>query len=186
MSVSKQARETYNSRIVGGEVFLSCTRWQCKMFVVLDGSKGIHKWNIKRHYDTVLCSKSAADASNLSIFTLCHVHCGLRCATSSWGHIEYMIADACITLYCSSRDTSILWYAKSKWGRQHRAVLPTYQQESAAAFGHYTWKPALFKYSWYRHNYQGSYRTNAIWILMNRLCSYLLNSFRALKVTVYN
>ena len=45
--------------------------------------KGTHKWNIKRHYDTVLCSKSAADAANLSIFTLRHVHCGLRCATSS-------------------------------------------------------------------------------------------------------
>ena len=56
--------------------------------------EGTHKWNIKRHYDTVLCSKSAADAANLSIFTLRHVHCGLRCATSSWGHIENMIADA--------------------------------------------------------------------------------------------
>ena len=42
----------------------------------------------------VLCSKSAADTANLSIFTLRHVHCGLRCATSSLGHIEYMIADA--------------------------------------------------------------------------------------------
>ena len=61
--------------------------------------KVTHKWNIKVHYDTVLCSKSAADAANLSIFTLRHVHCGLRCATSSWGHIEYMIADACTRSY---------------------------------------------------------------------------------------
>ena len=30
-------------------------------------------------------------------FSHCHVHCGLCCATSSWGHIEYMIADACYT-----------------------------------------------------------------------------------------
>ena len=29
-------KETYISRIVGGEEFLLCTRWQCKMFVVLD------------------------------------------------------------------------------------------------------------------------------------------------------
>ena len=36
MSLSKQAREKYISRIVEGEVFLLCTRWQCKMFVVLD------------------------------------------------------------------------------------------------------------------------------------------------------
>ena len=57
--------------------------------------KGTHKCNIKRHYDTVLCRKSTSDAANLSIFTLYHVHCGLRCVTSSWGHIEYMIADAC-------------------------------------------------------------------------------------------
>ena len=56
---------------------------------------GTHKWNIKWQYDSVLCSKSATDAANLSIFTLRHVHCGLRCATSSWGYIEYMIADAC-------------------------------------------------------------------------------------------
>ena len=58
--------------------------------------KGTHKWNIKRHCDTVLCSKYAAEAANLSIFTLRHVHCGLRCATSSRGHVEYMIADACL------------------------------------------------------------------------------------------
>ena len=34
----KAGKETYISRIVGGKVFL-CTRWQCKMFVVLDSSK---------------------------------------------------------------------------------------------------------------------------------------------------
>ena len=39
--------------------------------------KGTHKWNIKRHYDTVLCSKSAADAANLSIFTLCALRVAL-------------------------------------------------------------------------------------------------------------
>ena len=58
--------------------------------------KGTHKWKTKRHYDIVLCSKSAADAANLSILTLHHVHCWLRCATSSWGYIEYIIADACL------------------------------------------------------------------------------------------
>ena len=93
-SLSKQARETYISRIVGGEVFLLCTRWQCKIFLCSKVQKGTHKWNIKWHYDTVLCSKSAADAANLSIFTLRHVHCRLRCATSSWSYIECMIADA--------------------------------------------------------------------------------------------
>ena len=55
--------------------------------------KGTHKCNIKRHYDTVLYSKSAADAANLSIFTLRLVNCGSR-VTSSWGNIEYMLADA--------------------------------------------------------------------------------------------
>ena len=54
---------------------------RCLLYTIVQ--KGTHKWNIKRHYDTVLCSKSAADAANLSIFTLRHVHCGLRCATSS-------------------------------------------------------------------------------------------------------
>ena len=34
------------------------------------------------YYSPLLCSKSAADAANLSIFTLRHVLCGLRCATS--------------------------------------------------------------------------------------------------------
>ena len=84
MSLSKQARRRrpYNSRILGGEVFLLCTRWQSKMFVVLKSlKKDTHKWNIKRHYDTVLCSKSPADAANLSIFSLRHVLCGLRCLT---------------------------------------------------------------------------------------------------------
>ena len=61
--------------------------------------KGTHKWNIKRHYDTVLCSKFTADAANLSVFTLRHVLSGLRCATSSWGYIEYMIADAWYTVH---------------------------------------------------------------------------------------
>ena len=31
--------ETYISRTMGGEVFLLCTRRQCKMFVVLESSK---------------------------------------------------------------------------------------------------------------------------------------------------
>ena len=35
----KAGKEMYISRNVGGEVFLLCTRWQCKMFVVLDSSK---------------------------------------------------------------------------------------------------------------------------------------------------
>ena len=35
----KAGKETYISRIVGGEVFSLCTRWQCKMFIVLDSSK---------------------------------------------------------------------------------------------------------------------------------------------------
>ena len=35
----KAGRETYISRIVGGEVFLLCTRWHSKMFVLLDSSK---------------------------------------------------------------------------------------------------------------------------------------------------
>ena len=108
MSLSKQARETYISGIVGGEVFLLCTRGQCKLFVVLDTSKATHKWKIKRHYDTVLCSKSTADAATLSIFTLRHVHCGLRCATSSWADIEYMIADACIK-WCGIHSEAIFW-----------------------------------------------------------------------------
>ena len=35
----KAGKETYISRIVGGEVFSLCTIWQCKMFVVLDSLK---------------------------------------------------------------------------------------------------------------------------------------------------
>ena len=76
-------------------VFKLPDRVRCLLCSIVQ--KGAHKWNIKWHYDTVLCSKSAADAANLSIFTLRHVHCGLRCATSSWGNIKYMIADACCT-----------------------------------------------------------------------------------------
>ena len=71
--------------------------------------KGTHKWIIKRHYDTVLCSKSNTDAANRSIFTLRHVHCGLRCATSLWGHIEYMIADAWRRELTESAGDWLLW-----------------------------------------------------------------------------
>ena len=99
MSLSKQAR-------VAGWKHTFQESWEEKYFCCAQDDnvrcllcskvrKGTHKWNIKRHYDTVLWSKSAADAANLSNFTLCHEHCGLRCVTSSWGHIEYMIADAC-------------------------------------------------------------------------------------------
>ena len=35
----KAGKETYISRTVRGEVFLLRTRWQCKMFVVLESSK---------------------------------------------------------------------------------------------------------------------------------------------------
>ena len=88
--------------------------------------KDTHKWNIKRHYDTVLCSKSAADAANLSIFTLRHVHCGLRSATSFWGHIEYMIADACgrtlvlgqLRLCRRSVAESKIMRVMTEWGTQ--------------------------------------------------------------------
>ena len=37
----RAGKETYISRIAGGEVFLLCARWQCKMFVVLDSSKKV-------------------------------------------------------------------------------------------------------------------------------------------------
>ena len=94
MSLSKQVRKrTFQES--WDEKYFCCAQGdnvRCLLFSIVQ--KGTHKWNIKRHYDTVHCSKSAADAANLSIFTLRHVHCGLRCATSSWGHIEYMIGEA--------------------------------------------------------------------------------------------
>ena len=75
---------------------------------------------------TVLCSKSAADAAKQFIFTLHHVHWGLRCATSSWGHIEYSVADACPTAYVSAyylfssfmlnRDSSTRVRKSRYWG----------------------------------------------------------------------
>ena len=103
--VSVKARKgTYISRIVGGEKYFCCAQddnVRCLLCSIV--KKGTHKCNIKRHYDTVLCSKSAADAANLSILTLRHVHCGLRCATSSWDHIENMIADACSSVCQHSR-----------------------------------------------------------------------------------
>ena len=126
----KAGKGTYISRIVGGEVFLLCTRWECKMFVVLDSSKSTHKW--KRRYDTVLCSKSAADAANLSIFTLRHVNCGLRCATSSWGHIEYMIADA--WSIASQRKTIpkvVLLHSEAVWS--HRPICPAVSRASVSS-----------------------------------------------------
>ena len=94
MSLSKQARETYISEIVGEKYFCCAQDDNVRCLLCSIVQKGTHKWNIKLHYDTVLCSKSTADAANLSVFILRHVHCRLRCATSSWGNIEYMIADA--------------------------------------------------------------------------------------------
>ena len=58
----------------------------------------------------VLCSKSAADAANLSIFTLRHVYCGLSCATSPWGQIECMIADAWNNQFVSLTPSTNLQY----------------------------------------------------------------------------
>ena len=98
MSLSKQVRKrTFQES--WEEKYFCCEQddnVRCLLCSIVQ--KGTHKWNIKRHCDTALCSKSAADAANLSIFTLRHVHCGLRCATSSWGHIDYMIADAWLKL----------------------------------------------------------------------------------------
>ena len=66
------------------EKYFCCTQDDnVRCLLCLKVQKGIHKWNINRHYDTVHCSKSAADSANLLIFTLRHVHCGLRCAASS-------------------------------------------------------------------------------------------------------
>ena len=79
----RAGKETYITRIVGGEVLLLYTRRNVRCLLCSIVQKGIHKWNIKRHYDTVLCRKSATDEANLSTLTLPHVHCGLRCVTSS-------------------------------------------------------------------------------------------------------
>ena len=95
MSLSKQARKRTFQESWEEKYFCSAQDDNVRCLLCSKVQKGAHKWNIKRHYDTVLCSKSAAGAANLSIFTLRHVNCGLRCATSSWGHVEYMIADAC-------------------------------------------------------------------------------------------
>ena len=93
MSLSKQARKRTFQELWEEKYFCCAQDDNVRCLLSSIVQKGTHKWNIKRYYDTVLHSKSAADAANLSIFTLCHVHCRLRCATSSWGHIKYMIAD---------------------------------------------------------------------------------------------
>ena len=105
----------------GDELLFGCllhrgilAKWNVRCLLCSIVQKGTHKWNIKRHYDTVLCSMSAADAANLSIFTIRHVHCRLRCSTSSWGHIEYMIADAWLTrnkwfIGCGTGGKLTLW-----------------------------------------------------------------------------
>ena len=82
MSLSKQARK-HTFQESWEEKYFCCTQddnIRCLLCSIVQ--KGTHKWNIKRYYDTVLCSKSAADAANLSIFTSRHVHYGLRCTTS--------------------------------------------------------------------------------------------------------
>ena len=95
MSLSKQARKRIFKESWEEKYFCCAQDDNVRGLLCSIVQKGTHKWNTKRHYDTVLCSKSAPDAANLSIFILRHVHWGMRCATSSWGHIEYMIADAC-------------------------------------------------------------------------------------------
>ena len=79
-----------------------------------------------------------------------HLHRTLAAVLHKFQRLYALSGNRIVLLCTSPRDTSTLWYAKNKWGRQHRAVLPTYQQESVAAFVHYTWNLALFKYSWYR------------------------------------
>ena len=116
----KAGKETYIS-LVGSlnEKYFCCAQddnVRCLLCSIVQ--KCTHKWNIKRHYGTVLCSKSAADAANLSIFTLLHVHCGLRCTTSSWGHIEYMIADAC-SRYTKTLLTQYLTSGPFSWEFTH-------------------------------------------------------------------
>ena len=95
MSLSKQARQGTFQESWEEKYFCCAQDDNVRCLLCSKVQKGTHKWNIKRHYDTVLCSKSAAVAANLSIFTLRHVHCGLRCAMSSWGHIEGLIAESC-------------------------------------------------------------------------------------------
>ena len=83
MSLSKQARKRVFQESWEEKYFCCAQDDNVRCLLCSIVQKGTHKWNIKRHYDTVLCTKTAADAANLSIFILRHVHCGLRCATSS-------------------------------------------------------------------------------------------------------
>ena len=79
-----------------------------------------------------------------------HLHRTLAAALHKFQRL-YALSGNRIVLRCTAplATSPFSGMRKNKWGQQHRAVLPTYQQESAAAFGHYTWNPALFKYSWY-------------------------------------
>ena len=117
MSLSKQARKpTFQE---SWEKYFCCAQddnVRCLLCSIVQ--KGTHKWNIKWHYDTVLCSKSAADASNLSIFTLRYVHCGLRCATSSWDHISTWLPMPALRYYKEEglvRKILITTYCYRKW-----------------------------------------------------------------------
>ena len=87
----KAGKETYIWKIVGVFWCAQGDNVRCMLCSIVQ--KGTLKWNIKWHYDTVLCSKSAIDTPNRSIFTLRHVHFRLCSATPLWGHIEYRIAD---------------------------------------------------------------------------------------------
>ena len=78
MSLSKQARNRTFQEWWEEKYFCCAQDDNVRCFLRSIVQKGTHKRNIKRDYDTVLCSKSAADAANLSIFTLPHVHCVVR------------------------------------------------------------------------------------------------------------
>ena len=65
MSLSKQARKRAFQESWEEKYFCCAQDDNVRCLLCSIVQKGTHKWNIKRHYDTVLCSKSAPDAANL-------------------------------------------------------------------------------------------------------------------------
>ena len=78
MSLSKQARKRIFQESCEEKYFCCTQDDNVRCLLCSKVKKGTHKWNFKRHYDTVLCSKSAADAATtypFSHYVICIVGC---------------------------------------------------------------------------------------------------------------
>ena len=80
MSLSKQARKRTIQESWEEKCFCYAQDDNVRWLLYSKVQKGIHKWNIRRNYHTVFCSKSAADAANLSFshYGMCIAGCVVR------------------------------------------------------------------------------------------------------------